>query len=382
MKILVADDSKLILSLISSLIKSLDASYEVLIATNGAEAITVAASEKPDLILMDWQMPTLSGLDALKKIKEDPATHHIPVIMLTASENTAEAFKYGATDFIQKPFQKDEFFNRIRNIMAAVQGPKDSDEEKIKNEWMNIEAEKDRLRHLKDTLIRQKKELTQIFGRAQTLHHRFFIDSPVLKSNFPNHFVVSHALLDIPSHMVWTRRIDGDKIVLAVCIFPNKGMSAFLSAFLCEKTLDTSLPRQSFDLSSFYHQALAAIKTELEAEPLFRLFLIDPVNHNLSWCGENIPACLCSTNDMIMLNDPKTTALSFAADNTLHVIQNGFIEHIEAPGSHDIFFDFLLQVRNTPFEKQQAILEEAIKNWQKELRQQNDILTLAVQLNW
>jgi len=247
---------------------------------------------------------------------------------------------------------------------------------------MNIEAEKDRLRHLKDTLIRQKKELTQIFGRAQTLHHRFFIDSPVLKSNFPNHFVVSHALLDIPSHMVWTRRIDGDKIVLAVCIFPNKGMSAFLSAFLCEKTLDTSLPRQSFDLSSFYHQALAAIKTELEAEPLFRLFLIDPVNHNLSWCGENIPACLCSTNDMIMLNDPKTTALSFAADNTLHVIQNGFIEHIEAPGSHDIFFDFLLQVRNTPFEKQQAILEEAIKNWQKELRQQNDILTFAVQLNW
>jgi len=127
MKILVADDSKLILSLISSLIKSLDASYEVLIATNGAEAITVAASEKPDLILMDWQMPTLSGLDALKKIKEDPATHHIPVIMLTASENTAEAFKYGATDFIQKPFQKDEFLNRIRNIMAAVQGPKGSD---------------------------------------------------------------------------------------------------------------------------------------------------------------------------------------------------------------------------------------------------------------
>lgn len=379
MKILVADDSKLILSLISSLIKSLDASYEVLIATNGAEAITVAASEKPDLILMDWQMPTLSGLDALKKIKEDPATHHIPVIMLTASENTAEAFKYGATDFIQKPFQKDEFLNRIRNIMAAVQGPKDSDEEKIKNEWMNIEAEKDRLRSLKETLIRQKKELAQVVGKTKTLHQKFYLESSALQKYFPEHYVISHPLLDIPSHMLWVKRQQEHQFVIAVCIFPNKGISAFLSAFICEKILDVVFTGGDKDFVVSYNKAVVAMKEELDAEPLFKLFQIDEQQKKLTCIGSNITAYLFSSN-FTRLNTPDTVSLSYQNGDTLYVIQNGFLENVEVQNAHDIFLEYLQLHRDLPFEQQKTAIDESIKNWQKELRQVNDILTLAIKL--
>lgn len=379
MKILVADDSKLVLSLISSLIKSLDEHYQVLTANNGAEAITVAENEKPDLILMDWQMPTMSGLDALKKIKESTVTQHIPVVMLTASENTAEAFRFGATDFIQKPFQKEEFITRIKNILAAIKGPAESNEEKLKTEWLNLEAEKDRLRNLKETLIRQKKELTQILGKTKVLHHKFYLEPPLLKENFSEYFVVSCPLLDIPSHMVCAKKRGNQQILIAVGIFHNKGISAFLSAFLCEKVMESLLPDKEKDLSILYQIVTTNMKEELETEPLFKFIQIDPSNNNITWYGANIPTFLFSGNKLINL-DNQTMSGSFHTNDTLYVIQNGFLENIDSKNSHDIFVDFISQHQNSAFEQQKSTLEENIKIWQKELRQQNDILVLGIRL--
>ncbi|MGC8802983.1 MAG: response regulator [Bacteroidales bacterium] len=381
MKILVADDSKLVLSLISSLIKSLGEQYQVLTASNGAEAITVTESEKPDLILMDWQMPILSGLDALKKIKEAPATRHIPVIMLTASENTTEAFRYGATDFIQKPFQKEEFLSRIRNILAAVKSPKESEEEMIKTEWLQLEAEKDRLRDLKETQIRQKKELTQVVGNTKTLHQKFYLESPALQTNFPEHFVLSHAIFDIPSHMIWVKRQNDHQILLAVCIFPNRGISAFLSAFVCEKILDTLGSTEEKDLKTHYHTALSTMKAELGVEPRFKLLQIDSLHKNIVCIGANLQAYLYSNKFFTNLNTHDTAPLSYQKGDALYIIQNGFLENIDAQNSQDIFLDYLQLNGDLPFEKQKLSMDESIKNWQKELRQQNDILALAVRLS-
>ncbi len=123
-KILIADDSKLILSLVASFFVGRENEIAIITANDGKEAIEKANSEKPDLILMDWQMPGMSGIDALKSLKEDSQTNNIPVVMLTASENTTEAFKLGAIDYIQKPFQKEEFLTRVNNLIDIINAKK------------------------------------------------------------------------------------------------------------------------------------------------------------------------------------------------------------------------------------------------------------------
>ncbi len=120
MKILIADDSKLIVSLITSLLKSLNENTEVISAFDGNEAVEKAEKNIPELILLDWQMPNLDGIEALKKLKSSNNTKNIPVVMLTATENTSEALLLGAMDCIKKPFQKEEFFTKMNQILSSI----------------------------------------------------------------------------------------------------------------------------------------------------------------------------------------------------------------------------------------------------------------------
>ena len=108
MKILSVDDSKMVHMVIARALKNYDVTH--LTAMNGEEGIAVAQKEKPDLILMDITMPVMTGLEALAKLKDDPETAAIPVVMLTAESGTdtqSKAFESGVEKYLTKPFTED-----------------------------------------------------------------------------------------------------------------------------------------------------------------------------------------------------------------------------------------------------------------------------------
>src|SRR5580693_1761960 len=88
-KILVADDESHILHVVS--LKLRNAGFDVVTAGDGQEALELASSEQPDLLITDYHMPQLSGLELCRKLKQDPATAKIPAIMLTARGYHLEA---------------------------------------------------------------------------------------------------------------------------------------------------------------------------------------------------------------------------------------------------------------------------------------------------
>lgn len=91
--------------------------HKVLLATSGAKAIELANAKKPDLILMDIQMPLMTGFEACKILKENPQTANIPIIFLTAKteyDSVIEGFSMGAVDYVLKPFYNEELFARIK----------------------------------------------------------------------------------------------------------------------------------------------------------------------------------------------------------------------------------------------------------------------------
>jgi CheY-like chemotaxis protein len=116
-KILVADDEENIRLLVGNM---LGKDYEVLGAGDGREAVSMALQQKPDLILMDILMPRMDGYTACNKIKNDPLTKDIPVVMLSAighELNMELARQMGASDYITKPFQPADLRNTVARFL-------------------------------------------------------------------------------------------------------------------------------------------------------------------------------------------------------------------------------------------------------------------------
>ena len=117
MKILyVEDDDDNVFVLKSRLSR---AGYAVVIATDGAQGVAMAASEQPDLILMDLSLPILDGWEATRRIKAAPETKHIPVIALTAHAMTGDrekALAVGCNDFDTKPVELTRLLGKIHAL--------------------------------------------------------------------------------------------------------------------------------------------------------------------------------------------------------------------------------------------------------------------------
>ncbi|MDI1472585.1 Pole remodelling regulatory diguanylate cyclase [Thermodesulfovibrio sp. N1] len=104
--ILVVDDNEINRKLLIELLEY--HGYNVISASNGAEAIKIAKENKPDLILMDVQMPVMDGLTALKIIKDDPEIKEIKVLIISSvafSDKIEKALSLGAEDYITKPYE-------------------------------------------------------------------------------------------------------------------------------------------------------------------------------------------------------------------------------------------------------------------------------------
>lgn len=119
-KILVVDDTPMNVKLLVDLLGFHD--YEVVTASSGIEALEQVTKERPDLLLLDVMMPGMSGYEVCQKIRGDPETAVLPVIMVTALDPAQErvhGIEAGADDFLPKPINKTELLARVRSLLRV-----------------------------------------------------------------------------------------------------------------------------------------------------------------------------------------------------------------------------------------------------------------------
>jgi CheY-like chemotaxis protein len=119
--ILVADDETHILHVVS--LKLRNAGFVVITARDGQEALEMAQLEKPDLIITDYHMPQLSGLELCQRLKQDPGTSAIPAIMLTARGyqlDPADTEQSGILRMLSKPFSPRQLLTTVNEVLERA----------------------------------------------------------------------------------------------------------------------------------------------------------------------------------------------------------------------------------------------------------------------
>jgi len=140
--VLVVDDDQPSLELLQAYLEDVDC--ETVTARDGPDALEIIAKEPPDLILLDVMMPKMSGFEVCKRIKKDPKTSDIPVIMVTALNEFGDierGIDSGTDDFLSKPVNKLELLTRVKTML--------------------------KLKHLSDKLERTLAYLSEIEKQAQ-----------------------------------------------------------------------------------------------------------------------------------------------------------------------------------------------------------------------
>ncbi len=119
-KILIADDADLMRKIAKMSLEK--GGHQVVEASDGAKAVELAKTEKPDLILLDAEMPEMDGWEAAKAIKSAPETSSIPVLMCTGHDLTGEEDQLnevGASGFITKPYNPTTMLEKIKEVLGG-----------------------------------------------------------------------------------------------------------------------------------------------------------------------------------------------------------------------------------------------------------------------
>jgi PleD family two-component response regulator len=127
-RILIADDNPQGVELLEAYLGETD--YEIHTAADGEETLKQVAAWHPDVILLDIMMPKISGFEVCKRLRADPATRDIAVLMITALDQPSDvdrALDAGAEDFLRKPINKSELLLRVRSALRSRQYKQDLD---------------------------------------------------------------------------------------------------------------------------------------------------------------------------------------------------------------------------------------------------------------
>ena len=201
--ILIADDDAGVLAVIALVLRTACPSSKILKATTGQACLDTIALEHPDILILDVQLPDISGKELCRKLKSDAATRHIPILMITGGGfrpgRKAAALESGADAYLYKPFENDELaaqvkvLLRIKRTEDSLRGQKDVLEEAVRKQTEELEhhrrALQDKVQILEELLAAKTKAL---IDKDNTASDRLLTMGIAHEINNPSTFIASN----------------------------------------------------------------------------------------------------------------------------------------------------------------------------------------------
>ncbi|MFW8565025.1 phosphate regulon transcriptional regulator PhoB [Orrella sp. 11846] len=216
--ILIIDDETSIREMLAFSLQN--AGFDVLHAQNSSEALEILRDHQTDLILLDWMMPGLSGVELVKRLRQTPQTTRLPIIMLTAREQEDDKVRgldAGADDYITKPFSVRELISRIKAALRQVQSSDQTKKIKLGNLCLDQVSQcvtaDDKIMALSPTEFRLMSlfmnNLDRAYSRAQLLDLVWGMDSDIVDRTVDVHVLRLRKILAKHGYNHWLQTVRG-----------------------------------------------------------------------------------------------------------------------------------------------------------------------------
>jgi CheY-like chemotaxis protein len=308
-KVLIVDDNPVNVKVLSSTLA--ESGYDLLTANTGERALMVAERAKPDIILLDINMPGINGYDTCRKLKASDTTKDIPVIFLSALneiENKIEGFEVGGVDYIAKPFNQKEVCIRVENHLKIS---KLSRELEHKNQELNEAFEE--LQVIQEQLLDINTMLVESIQYSQRIQEAIIPSEAALQIVFPQSFAYFQPKSIVSGDFYWVFESENYKF-LAVGDCTGHGVpGAFMSLLgisaLTKIVEDQKIVDPGLILNRIDHEIQRVLKQQSDSTSVIR-------------DGMDIIVCCFDINNQV---------LHFAsAQRPLLMYRSGQIEMFEA----------------------------------------------------
>ena len=186
-RILIVDDLPEHIKVFTDILLKEDPGFKIYAASNGKSAFDLAKIKLPHLIIMDWDMPVMNGLEATKSLKSESTTRDIPIIIAsglhTNSEALKDAMQTGAVDFLRKPIDRIELIARVRSMLRFVESYQELIMEKEKNFRQELDFRIKELNVYALSIAKQNEFLNYLTGQLKGIQE--ICNAPSKKMIFP-----------------------------------------------------------------------------------------------------------------------------------------------------------------------------------------------------
>lgn len=397
LKILLADDDKLNLMLIERHLSQGLKMYEkydfqIFKAFDGKEALEVVNHEKYfDLILLDWEMPEIDGIDVLKILQANPATSEMPVIMVTSntsSEYLKISIEAGAVDFIKKPVDPIELIARSRSAI------------KISTSYQHIKKQNIEINE-------QKEQITASINYARRLQKAMLPSLDLLTKMCSDFFVLNKPKDIVSGDFYWATIID-DMHIFVVGDSTGHGVPGAMMSMIGNDLLNEIIKNKKIfspeiilnELHKGVHLAFNQTESNSREGMDISIVVWDKWTQRLSYAGAMNNLLLINNDEVIDVKADKNSIggkqleevrcftkheFDTSKQNThFYLYTDGYHDQFGGPDFKKFllkrFKDLLVEEYQLPKNEQCEHLESVIAEWMHGYSQLDDILVLGVKL--
>ena len=389
--ILIADDNPENLSILIKYLRESDLLTTIIKSPNGKITCEIAENKLPDLIISDWFMPEMDGIETIKNLRRKKSTKDIPIIItsgkMTSSEDLQLALKSGAVDFIKKPIDKTEFLARVKSML------------KISWAYRRIKIQK-------NEILKKNKNITDSILYAKRIQTALLPPQELLTNILPDHFILFQPRDIVSGDFYWYKQI-GDFTILTAADCTGHGIPGALMSMLGISFLNEIVtPKNAQNPAQILDELSTALKSALrqtgkDEDPLdgidIALICFSKKDNILYYSGANNPL-LMVRNNKLKKWEPNLMSAGFnfrasgkftvhkiriEKEDVIYIFSDGYKDQFGGEKGNKFrsenFHRLLLQIHNEPMKTQNKMLIENFNNWKGSHSQLDDVLVIGLQ---
>jgi len=389
--ILVVDDEEFNRQIILDILAQEEDKYSVLTANSGKKGYELALKTRPDLILMDWKMPGMTGIEAVRKLKSQEETKDIPIIMITsvnAPEKLREAFEVGVVDYVTKPVREIEILVRVRSVLKTTMFYK-------------------QILRQKEKIEEQKKDITDSIVYAKHIQEAILPELEKVQSVLTESFILFKPKDIVSGDFYWFTQ-KKERVIFAACDCTGHGVPGAFVSLIGNDLLNQIIIEKDKDnpgeILSLLSMGMKSVFTRTGSEQQAKdgmdmsLCVFDKNFKTLEFAGAQNPLFLIRRGELIQIKGDKqpiggSTELNYHFTNHKIELQKGDTIYIFSDGYQDQFGgdkdkkftsrrfkQLLLDIQGESMENQKQILVQTIEKWKGDRVQLDDILVIGVKI--